>query len=41
MPTVQKFLKSFGFIIGSQFDGYVLDSVTSDHITIKRYQEYE
>ena len=41
MPSPEKFLSSFGFTNGSQFDGYILDMATSTHITIKRYQEYE
>lgn len=41
MPDAEKFLSSFGFINGSQFDGYILDMATSTHISIKRYQEYE
>jgi len=41
MPSAEKFLSSFGFIKGSQFDGYILTTIISNHITIKRYQEYE
>lgn len=41
MPSSEKFLKSFGFIVGSQFDDYVLDEASATHVTIKRYQEYE
>lgn len=41
MPTPEKFLLSFGFTIGSQFDDYILDQATSTHSSIKRYQEYE
>lgn len=41
MPTPEKFLSSFGFIINSQFDGYILEHATATHLTIKRYQEYE
>ena len=41
MPTPAKFLSSFGFIKGSQFDGYILEEAIATHDTIKRYQEYE
>jgi len=41
MPTTEKFLSSFGFIKGTQFDDYILEEVTSTHNTIKRYQQYE
>jgi hypothetical protein len=41
MPTPEKFLSSFGFIKGSQFDGYILDQTNSTHTSIERYKEYE
>ncbi len=41
MPTPEKFLLSYGFITGSQFDDYILNEATAIHISIKRYQEYK
>jgi len=41
MPTPEKFLSSFGFIVNSQFDGYILTEATATHTSVKRYQEYE
>ena len=41
MPSPDKFLSSFGFINGSQFDGYILEEATAREVSIKRYQEYE
>ena len=41
MPTSEKFLSSFGFIKGHQFDNYLLNQVNATHITVRRYQEYE
>ena len=41
MPDAEKFLSSFGFINGHQFDGYILKLATATHVTVKRYQEYK
>jgi hypothetical protein len=41
MPKAAKFLASFGFREGSQFDDYILDVARAEEIVIKRYQEYK
>lgn len=40
MPSASNFLAGFGFLRGSQIDGYIISSATSTEDTVKRYQEY-
>jgi len=41
MPKVQRYLERFGLKIGSYLSGYYLANITTQHISIKRYREYE
>ncbi len=40
MPDAAEFLSGFNLIQGHVFGNYILNSATSTHQSIKRYQEY-
>ena len=41
MPDPDLFISSYGFKINNLYKGYILKSINSDHITIKRNKEYD
>lgn len=40
MPDAASFLSGFNLIKGTNFGGFILNSVTSTHETVTRYREY-
>lgn len=41
MPKVGKYLSGFGLQEGSYLDGYFLAKISAEHVSVRRYREYQ